>query len=70
MPTTIRYLLLPDDSVFFKSSDKGEPLSIDSCAALAAASSISKFEIVLSNVLHQTYYHKLNIQDALDQIKN
>ena len=51
IPTTIRYLLFPDDSVFFESSDKGEPLRMDSCAALAAANSISKFEIVLSNVL-------------------
>lgn len=27
---------------------------IDSCAALAAANSVSRFEIVLSSVLHQT----------------
>lgn len=30
----------------------GEPLSKESCMALASASSISKFEIVLSSVLH------------------
>lgn len=54
IPTTIKYLLFPDDWVFFRSSDEGEPLCIDSWAALAAANSISKFEIVLSNVLHRT----------------
>lgn len=52
IPTTIKYLLFPDDSVSFNSSDRGEPLRIDSCVALAAANSISKFEIVLSSVLH------------------
>ena len=38
----------------------GEPLSIDTCAALAAANSISKFEIVLSNVLHYARSNKNN----------
>lgn len=52
IPTTIRNLLFPDESVF-ESPDEGEPLRIDSCVALAAANSISKFEIVLSNVLIQ-----------------
>lgn len=36
-----------------KSSDIGDPVSIESCIALAAASSISKLEIVLSSVLQQ-----------------
>lgn len=34
------------------SLDIGEPLSKESCKALAAANSISKFEMVLSSVLH------------------
>jgi hypothetical protein len=68
IPTTIKYLLFPDDPVLFKSSDKGEPLSMDSCAALAAANSISKFEIVLSNVLYSMYNSKLAVQDAFIQI--
>lgn len=53
IPITIKYFLFPDDSpFFFISPDIGEPLTIDSCVALAAANSISKFDIVLSNVLH------------------
>lgn len=67
IPTTIRYLLFPDDSAFFNSSDNGEPLRMDSCAALAAANSISKFEIVLSNVLHLTNYDKCFVQAARKQ---
>lgn len=51
-PRTIKYFLFPIDSVTFRSSDIGEPLSMDSCAAFAAANSISKFEMVLSSVLH------------------
>jgi hypothetical protein len=41
---------------------------MDSCAALAAANSISKFEIVLSNVLYSMYNSKLAVQDAFIQI--
>ena len=52
IPITIRYFLFLDDSALLTSVDNGEPLSKDSCAVLAAANSISKLEIVLSNVLH------------------
>lgn len=51
MPTTIKYFLFLVNSGILRSSDIGELLSKESCAALAAASSISKFEIVLSRVL-------------------
>lgn len=54
IPTTIKYLLFPDNSMSFNSSI-GEPLKTDSCAALAAANSISKVEIVLSSVLHSVH---------------
>jgi hypothetical protein len=50
------------------SFDKGEPLSIDSCAALAAANSISKFEMVLSNVLHSIFYREFAFEDTFSQI--
>lgn len=36
-------------------------MSIDSCAALAAANSISKFEIVLSSVLHYNVYFPIRL---------
>lgn len=53
IPITMKYFDRPLDSVTlkFKSSDKGAPLSSDSCADLAAASSISKCDIVLSRSL-------------------
>ena len=57
-PTTIKYFLFLLDPEILRSSDMGEPLSIDTCAALAAANSISKFEIVLSKVLHYECSHK------------
>lgn len=52
IPITIKYFGRPLESVKLNSSDMGEPLSIDSCAALAAAKSISRFEIVFSSVLY------------------
>lgn len=52
IPITIKYLLFRDDPVFtFSESDTGDPFVMVSCTALAAANSISKFEIVLSKVL-------------------
>lgn len=51
IPITIRYFCLPIGPLNFESSDWGDPLSTDSCTALAAANSISRFEMVLSNVL-------------------
>lgn len=48
-PTTMKYFLLLVESLLF--SDVGAPLSIDSCAAFAAANSISNVEMVLSSVL-------------------
>lgn len=52
IPMTMRYFLFLVNSGIFTSSVMGEPLSIESCKDLAAASSISKFEIVLSSVLY------------------
>ena len=52
MPITIKYFLFLTGSGRFRSSDIGDPVTIESCKALAASNSISKFEIVLSNVLH------------------
>ena len=48
MPTTMKYFLFPVDS------DAGATLSMDSCVAFADASSISRFDIVLSSVLQIT----------------
>jgi hypothetical protein len=45
MPMTMKYFRFPVDS------DTGAPLSMDSCDAFADASSISRFDIVLSSVL-------------------
>jgi len=45
MPMTMKYFRFPVDS------DIGAPLSMDSCDAFADASSISRFDIVLSSVL-------------------
>lgn len=67
IPTTMKYFCLPFDSVSFRSSDKGEPLSIDSCVALAAANSISKFDIVLSSDLQlKRLCHGLVRNDIFD----
>ena len=48
MPTTMKYFRFPVDS------DAGATLSMDSCVAFADASSISRFDIVLSSVLQIT----------------
>jgi hypothetical protein len=46
MPMTMKYFRFP-----VVDSGDGAPLRIESCVAFAEASSISKFDIVLSNVL-------------------
>ena len=51
IPTTIKYFLFLIDPGILTLSSMGEPLRMDSCAALAADNSISKFEMVLSSVL-------------------
>lgn len=51
IPTTIKYRLFPGNCLFSTSFDIGAPFIKDSCADLAAANSISKLEMVLSNVL-------------------
>lgn len=62
-PTTMKYFRLPLDPVSFMSSDIGEPFSIDSCVALAAANSISRFDIVLSSVLqHKVFELPLDLK--------
>lgn len=68
MPITIKYFLLFVDSLILKSSDTGVPLSIESCTALAAANSISKFEIVLSSDLHIGHGHlfRINVSRSAD----
>jgi hypothetical protein len=50
IPITMKYFdrSLDSANLKFKSSDKGAPLRRDSCAAFAAANSISKCDIVLS----------------------
>lgn len=48
---TIKYFLFLIDPDILKLSSMGEPLRMDSWAALAADNSISKLEMVLSNVL-------------------
>lgn len=53
IPITIRYFRFLKESPFSAVSDTGDPARIASCAAFAAANSISKLEIVLSNVLYQ-----------------
>jgi hypothetical protein len=53
MPITMKYLGLPADSEALYSSETGEPFRNDSCSVLAAESSDSKFDIVLSKDLQQ-----------------
>jgi hypothetical protein len=58
MPMTMKYFRFPVDS------GVGATLSMDSCVAFADASSISRFDIVLSSVLQITdrvSYPKSNI---------
>jgi hypothetical protein len=57
MPITIRYFRRPLDSELLYSSETGEPLRNDSCRVLAAESSVSKFDIFLSNVLHRSQFN-------------
>jgi hypothetical protein len=57
MPITIRYFRGPVDSELLYSSETGEPLRNDSCRVLAAESSVSKFAIFLSNVLHRSQFN-------------
>lgn len=54
IPTTIKNRLFPCGCFFHISSDTGAPFCKDSCTDLAAANSISKLEMVLSNVLQKT----------------
>ena len=53
MPITMKYFRLPADSEALYSSETGEPLRNDSCRVLAAESSVSKFDMVLSKVLQE-----------------
>lgn len=62
IPITIKYFLFFVDSATLWSSDMRESFNTDSWAALAAANSISRFEIVLSSVLHSIYGNKLSAQ--------
>lgn len=55
IPITMKYFLFIVESFCAVVSGVGEPLSIESCAAFAAANSISRLEMVLSSVLRHTY---------------
>jgi hypothetical protein len=70
MPITMKYLRLPADSEALYSSETGEPFRNDSCSVLAAESSDSKFDIVLSKVLQQEEPFELLSQKQLPRCFN
>jgi len=66
MPMTMKYFHFPVDS------DIGAPLSMDSCDAFADASSISRFDIVLSSVLvdHRKEFTKPQAKQIWHAVKS